>query len=186
MPSADAPRTLDVAVEARLTQRWRGAALRWTLAGLAFATGTGSLLIFFGLYLPNQDPVGLLHWVAAAVAVPVWAVYLLRHWLRVRRGGRPVHYYVGLTVFFTLLATTLTGIPLIFPDFLPRAQSAIDLAHIIAGFIVMILLTAHLVLVTRIAGGGGPAVQGAVRTTLTWITTGATIAAFAAGIWLAL
>jgi hypothetical protein len=61
------------------------------------------------------------------------------------------------------------------------------MAHIFASFIVLILLAAHLMLVTRVAGpaNGAPAIRGAVRTTLLWITLAATLGAIAGSIWLA-
>ncbi len=170
-----------------LAARWSSSLLRLTLAALVVATVTGSLLLFFGAFLPRTAPVVLLHWIAAAVSVPLWAGYLLRHYLRVRRGGRPLHFYVGVATFGTLLLTVLTGVPLIFPRFAPSAQSLTDLVHTYASFVVLFVLTAHLMLVTRVAGAaaGAPAIRGAVRTTLLWLTVAASLVAVAGGIWVA-
>jgi hypothetical protein len=173
--------------ESRPLARWRGPALRASLATLVFSIATGSMLIFFRRYLRHSDTLGLLHWTAAGAALPVWAIYLLRHYLRVRPGGRPVHFYVGVATFFTLLAVTLTGMPLVFPEFAAAAQALIDLAHIVCGFIVVILLAVHLILVTRVAGvaTGAPAIRGSVRVTLFWITLAAMLFALTAGLWVA-
>jgi hypothetical protein len=171
----------------RLITRWRGPALRISLATLAFSIVTGSMLIFFRAYLGRPDKLGLLHWIAAACAMPVWTVYLLRHYLRVRPGGRPMHFYVGLATFFALLAVALTGLPLMLAGVAPPLQALIDLAHIVTGFILVILLAAHLILVTRIADAttDAPAIRGSVRTTLLWMTLVAGLAAVAGGLWIA-
>ncbi len=173
--------------EARLAARWSSSLLRLTLAGLIVATVTGSLLLFFGAFLPRTAPVVQLHWITAAIAVPLWAAYLLRHYLRVRRGGRPFHFYVGVATFCTLLITVVTGVPLIFPSFAVAARWLIDLVHTYASFVVLFVLTAHLMLVTRVAdaAAGAPAIRGAVRTTLLWLTVAAGLVAVGGGIWVA-
>jgi len=95
---------------------------------------------------------------------------------------------VGVATFFTLLVTVVTGVPLIFPSFAVAAQWLTDLVHTYASFVVMFVLTAHLMLVTRVAGAaaGAPAIRGAVRTTLLWLTVAAGLVAVGGGIWVAL
>jgi hypothetical protein len=76
-----------------------------------------------------------------------YAVYQLRHYLRVRRFVQQTHYRVGLHAFFAICIAFVTGLLLVTP--LERGTtvySVMDGLHMFFAFTFVILLSAHLTL----------------------------------------
>jgi hypothetical protein len=139
-------------------QRWRASLVVVTLTGLVFALVSGSVLLFLGYSLERRDYWELAHWTLALVGLVPYAVYQLRHYLRVREFAQTTHYRVGLQAFFMICGALLTGLPLITP--LERGTpvySTVDLAHMFFGFVFVILLSAHLTLVGLLTVARAPA-----------------------------
>ena len=140
-------------------ERWRSPLILVTLGALLFALLSGSVLLFFGMPRARREYWVLVHWLAAMAALVPYALYLWRHWQRVREHARLTHYRVGLHAFIIICGTVLTGLPLVLPlEAGTRAYTIVDLAHIFFGFVFVLLVSAHLTLVavltvTRAAGG---------------------------------
>jgi hypothetical protein len=171
-------------------QRWRAPLVVVTLTGFAFALVSGSVLLFLGYSLERRDYWELAHWTLALVGLVPYAVYQLRHYLRVREFAQTTHYRVGLQAFFMICGALLTGLPLITPlEKGTTAYTAVDLAHMFFGFVFVILLSAHLTLVGLLTVARAPAESAdAARASVTYLfavasvlTIGVVIAVVAAG-----
>lgn len=150
---------LESAAQAR---RWRSPLIVITLSAFAFALLSGSLLLFAGGYLERREYWGLVHWTLALTGMAPYAVYQLRHYLRVRQYVQQTHYRVGLHAFFMIVGTLLTGLLLVWP--LERGTdlyTITDLAHMFFGFVFVILLSAHLTLVGLLTLARAPAGEAA-------------------------
>ncbi len=89
----------------------------------------------------------LVHWTVAMVTLVSYALYQLRHWLRVRQHAQRTHNRVGLHAFFVICMTKLTGLPLVTPlERGTRLHTIVDLAHIFTGFVFVLLVSAYLTL----------------------------------------
>ena len=141
-------------------QRWRSPLAIAAVAGLIFALLSGSVLLFFVLPPLTREYWVLVHWVLALVALVPYAVYQLRHYLRVRQYAQQTHYRVGLHAFFLVCGAIVSGVLLITP--LERGTSAystVDLAHIFFGYAFTLLVSAHLTLVALLTMSRAPADQ---------------------------
>lgn len=170
-------------------RRWRSPLIVVTLAGFVFALLSGCLLLFAGGYLARREYWGLAHWVPALAAMAPYAVYQMRHYLRVRQYVQQTHYRVGLHAFFSICGTLVTGLLLVWP--LGRATqlyTAVDLAHMFFGFVFAILLSAHLTLVALLTVARMPAGESAVaRVAVRYLFVAASflvLAALAAAVWM--
>ncbi len=135
-------------------QRWRSPLLLVTLTGLLFALLSGSVLLFFGMAPQLREYWVLVHWLFAMLGLLPYALYQMRHYLRVRDHVQQTHYRVGLHAFFVICGTVLTGLPLVTPLVGgTRIYSVVDLAHIFFGFVFTLLLSAHLTLVAVLTVG---------------------------------
>lgn len=163
-------------------QRWRSPLLIGVLAGWLFAVLSGSVLLFFILAPTTRDWWALLHWSAAVLALPPYAIYQLRHYRRVRAFSRQTHHRVGLHAFWLVCGVIFSGLLLIAP--LPsrgRVHSLVDLAHIFFGFAFTLLLSAHLTLVAMLtlARAGGSRQGVALRAIARALAVAATLASAA-------
>lgn len=139
-------------------RRWRSPLLILTIAGFACALLSGGVLLFTGGWLESREAWGAAHWILALVAMVPYVVYQRGHFLRVRQYAQQTHYRVGLHAALAIGGTFLTGLPLIAP--LARGTPsyiAVDLAHMFFGFVFVILLSAHLTLVTLLTFSRVPA-----------------------------
>lgn len=149
--------------------RWRSPLVLFTLAGWLFALLSGSVLLFFSMPRARREYWILVHWLLAMVALVPYALYQLRHWLRVREHAQRTHYRVGLHAFFVICGTVLTGLPLVAPlESGTQAYTIVDLAHMFFGFVFVLLVSAHLTLVavftvTQVAPDEAQAARAAVR-----------------------
>jgi len=150
--------------------RWRSPLLLATMSGFVFALLSGSLLLFFGSWLGRvREFWGYAHWVLGLAGLAPYAVYQLRHYLRVRGFVRQTHYRVGLHAFFALCAALVTGLLLVTP--LERGTlpwTVADTAHMFVAYTFVILLSAHLTLtgiltLARATPATLPAAQAALR-----------------------
>ncbi len=130
--------------------RWRAVPLWLSLAGFSFGTWTGAALLFFGAFLPERQRLIDWHWIAGLAMLAPYSIYQLRHYLRVRGWTGRAHFNVGLATFCSVVALLLSGIPLIFMQTGGTWFEALDLAHILVSFAFLILICAHLALVTRL------------------------------------
>lgn len=138
--------------------RWRAPLAIITVGGLAFALVSGSLILFYGQSLARREYWGLVHWLLSGLVLIPYALYQLRHYLRVRPFVRQTHYRVGLHSFFLLCGTVLSGLPLIVPlEPGTTAYTALDLAHMFFGFVFVLLVSAHLTLVATLTLARVPA-----------------------------
>lgn len=129
-------------------RRWRAPLVTLTMLGWITALLSGSVLLFLILSPAAREDWVLIHWTLGLAGMLPWAVYQLRHYLRVRPFARQTHYRVGLHAFFLVCGAVLSGVLLIAP--LSRgtaAYSTVDLIHIFFGFAFTLLLSAHLTLV---------------------------------------
>jgi hypothetical protein len=130
-------------------QRWRSPLIVVTLTGLLVALLSGSVLLFFPLAPAAREYWVLVHWVLAAAVLLPYALYQIRHYLRVRVQVQQTHYRVGLHAFFLVCGAVLTGLLLIVPlRSGTTPYSVVDLAHIFFSFAFSLLLSAHLTLVS--------------------------------------
>jgi hypothetical protein len=136
-------------------RRWRAPLLWISLGLLAFGTISGAWLFFFGGFMARRETLALGHWILCLLLLAPYAIYQLRHYLRNEDWRGRVHFRLGLTAFFAITALLLSGLPLILwpPGSPGMAVLLADLIHIVASFLLVILLVAHLVLVTRLTLG---------------------------------
>lgn len=106
------------------------------------------MLLFFALAPARRTEWISWHWILGVTGLVPYAVYQIRHYLRVRKYVRQTHYRVGLHSFWMVLGTVATGVPLILP-LRPGSgiYSTVDLLHIFFGFAFTLLISAHLTLV---------------------------------------
>ena len=136
-------------------QRWR-APLLWISTGtLAFGAISGSWLFFFGGFMRERALLAIGHWAVCCALLAPYSIYQLRHYLRNRDWRGRVHFRVGLATFFSIATLFLSGLPLILwpPGSGGTWGLLADLAHVVASFFLVILVAAHLVLVTRLTMG---------------------------------
>ncbi|NJN36756.1 MAG: hypothetical protein HC794_06470 [Nitrospiraceae bacterium] len=114
------------AVNPEQPKRWRSPLAIAAVSGLIFALLSGSVLLFFVLPPVTREYWVLVHWVLALVALAPYAVYQLRHYLRVRQYAQLTHYRVGLHAFFLVCGAIVSGVLLIsdFLDPLPGDRPA--------------------------------------------------------------
>lgn len=158
-------------MEADRPGRWRSPLLLATMTGFVFALLSGSLLLFFGSWIgeAGRSFWGYVHWVLGLVGLVPYAVYQLRHYLRVRRYVQQTHYRVGLHAFFAICVAFVSGLLLVTP--LERgttAWSVTDGVHMFFAFTFTILLSAHLTLtgiltLSRATPATMPAAEAALR-----------------------
>lgn len=154
-----------------------------TLGGLLFALLTGSVLLFFGMPRARREFWIFVHWLGAMLALVPYALYQLRHWLRVREHAQRTHYRVGLHAFFVICGTVLTGLPLVMPlEAGTRLYTVVDLVHVFFGFVFVLLVSAHLTLVavnTVMQSGPDDEVRRA-HSAVRYLTVGASLIAIVA------
>ncbi len=93
-----------------------------------------------------------MHWSMGLLALPPYALYQLRHYLRGRRYAQQTHYRVGLHAFWLASGTIVSGVLLIaIPERGTRVYPVTDLTHIFFGYAFTLLLCAHLTLVATLA-----------------------------------
>lgn len=145
------PQTFAQQAQTTQIRRWRAPLLVGVLAGWLFAVLSGSTLLFFLLAPTTREWWALVHWTVALLALAPYAVYQLRHYVRVRAFARQTHHRAGLHAFWLVLGAIASGLLLIAP-LSPGsgAYSAVDLAHIFFGFAFTLLLSAHLTLVAML------------------------------------
>lgn len=108
---------------------------------------SGFLLYFCRRFLTQPEAVADLHWILGLAFFPALLMYLLQHYKRTQKYREQIHFQFGVGLALGIFVTTLTGIPLIWPNL---KQPFIILAHVMAGFALCIFLGSHLALVQRI------------------------------------
>lgn len=136
-------------------QRWRAPLLWIAIGTLAFGAISGSWLFFFGGFMDERAVLALGHWALCCALLAPYAIYQLRHYLRNRDWRGRVHFRIGLAAFFSIAILFVSGLPLILwpPGSGGTWGLLADLAHVVASFFLVILMVAHLVLVTRLTMG---------------------------------
>ncbi len=136
-------------------QRWRAPLLWISIGTLAFGVISGSWLFFFGGFMAERALLAIGHWALCFALLAPYSIYQLRHYLRNRDWRGRVHFRLGLAAFFSIAILLVSGLPLIFwpPGSGGTWGLLADLAHVIASFFLVILVAAHLVLVTRLTMG---------------------------------
>ncbi len=136
-------------------QRWRAPLLWISIGTLAFGVISGSWLFFFGGFMAERALLAIGHWALCFALLAPYSIYQLRHYLRNRDWRGRVHFRLGLAAFFSILILFVSGLPLILwpPGSGGTWGLLADLAHVIASFFLVILVAAHLVLVTRLTMG---------------------------------
>ena len=123
--------------------RWRAPLLWGVFAALYLLTFTG-FARFFARPLVPED-LGSAHlWVGVATLLP-YSVYQLRHFRRAWRYRGAFHFWLGVGAMATFLLTVLSGV--IEPLFGDTPQGTVMLAHVLASFAFLIILSAHLAVV---------------------------------------
>jgi phosphotransferase system glucose/maltose/N-acetylglucosamine-specific IIC component len=152
-------------------RRWRSPLVVLALGGLSFALVSGSVLLFFGSFVESRDYWGLTHWLLAMVGLLPYALYQLRHYLRVRQYVQQTHYRVGLHSFYMICGTVLTGLALLLPLAVGgTAYTVMDLAHMFFGFVFTLLVSAHLTLVALLTVSRAPeAEKSRARASVGWL-----------------
>ena len=136
-------------------QRWRAPLLWISIGTLAFGVISGSWLFFFGGFMAERALLTIGHWALCFALLAPYSIYQLRHYLRNRDWRGRVHFRLGLAAFFSIAILLVSGLPLIFwpPGSGGTWGLLADLAHVVASFFLVILVAAHLVLVTRLTMG---------------------------------
>jgi hypothetical protein len=168
-------------------RRWRSPLVAVALASLAFALVSGSVLLFFGSFVASREFWGLTHWLLAMAGLLPYALYQLRHYLRVRQYVQQTHYRVGLHAFYMICGTVVTGLALLLPLASDgTTYTVMDLAHMFFGFVFTLLVSAHLTLVALLTVSRAPeAGKSRARASVAWLAGAvgaATIAALVAAI----
>ena len=91
-------------------RRWRAPLVVLALTALSYALVSGSVLLFFGSFVASREYWGFTHWLLAMIGLVPYALYQLRHYLRVRQYVQQTHYRVGLHSFFMICGTVLSGL----------------------------------------------------------------------------
>ena len=140
------------AAEAR-AQRLRSPLLvaLWVL--LAFEA-LGGFTLFTARLVAGVSPGEALHIAAGVALTALYAVYLWRHWRRVRPFRRQLHYGLGLIAAFFMALVNLSGLGLAVswwqeriaaPSGAPvRYPSLLSAAHNVASMVVLTFVLAHL------------------------------------------
>lgn len=138
-------------------RRWRSPLVVLALTALSFALVSGSVLLFLGSFVASREFWGFTHWLLAMLGLLPYALYQLRHYLRVRQYVRQTHYRVGLQAFFLVCGTVLTGLALLLPLAAGGlSYTVLDLAHMFCGFVFTLLVSAHLTLVALLTVSRAP------------------------------
>jgi len=123
---------------------WRHWLTGWTLGLLAFETLTGLAIYLLPFSVFNQYGV-LLHTVVGVVMVVPVGWYVARHWWRRFRGNFNHYQLLGYVSVGSLLVLLVSGFVLTFEAcFGIRINYTWDLVHVVGGFILPVLLAAHL------------------------------------------
>ncbi len=168
-------------------RRWRAPLVMLALVGLSFALVSGSVLLFFGSFVERRDFWSLTHWLLAMLGLLPYALYQLRHYLRVRQYLQQTHYRVGLHAFYMIVGTVLTGLALLLPIAAGGlSYTIVDLAHMFFGFVFTLLVSAHLTLVALLTVSRAPETgKSAARASVRYLAiavTAATVAVLAASL----
>lgn len=123
--------------------RWRAPLLCVVLAVLYLLSFTGFARFFARPIVPES--LGPAHlWIGVATLLPL-AVYQIGHVRRALPFWGAFHFWLGVGAMATFLLTVLSG--LIEPIFGDTPQGTIMLAHVLASFAFLIVLSAHLAVV---------------------------------------
>lgn len=138
------------ATAARLT-RWRAPLVNLLFYLIMIESMTGFALYFFGHLIPGLEILGEVHWWLGVVFIVPYAVYQLRHYLRVANFKGRLHFYLGLTTFIFMTATILSGVWLwwVLRDN-PVPADWIVLVHVVIGFALLCIISGHLTVVFRV------------------------------------
>ncbi len=138
-------------------RRWRAPLVVLALTALSYALVSGSVLLFFGSFVASREYWGFTHWLLAMIGLVPYALYQLRHYLRVRQYVQQTHYRVGLHSFFMICGTVLSGLGLLLPLAVDgTTYTVMDLAHMFFGFVFVLLVSAHLTLVALLTMSRAP------------------------------
>ncbi len=129
--------------------RWSSPLLRLFFALLVFETLTGFAIFFLGRFLPFAEQTFQAHWIVGILMVPFSTLYLWSHYKRIKIFPKQLIYQLGVLSFYTLLMTTLTGIPLIWPNESNSWYQALDLMHLFFSSLFLIVLPTHLFVLLR-------------------------------------
>ena len=156
-------------------RRWRAPLVTSVIHLLMFESVSGFLLYFFGPFMGNTTLLGAVHWwIGVGFLVP-YAIYQLRHYLRVRNQSGKFHFNLGLSSFVLMCIVIASGVLMWFAESRQTEYYAwIDLTHIVIGFGLLIMLSSHLVLVFRVgkreeAEIGAPAARKRIWWRVVWI-----------------
>lgn len=134
---------------------------RWTaplfLANMTFflvETITGFALFFLAGLAIEMALLSKIHIQGGLVMLPLYLVFQIPHYFRVRHLKGHFHYKLGVATALTLLVVIISGIPLIenFEIELSNPK-LVTLIHVVSSFAFLICLTGHLVLVWRMTIG---------------------------------
>lgn len=170
-------------------RRWRAPLVTTVIHLLMFESVSGFLLFFFGPFMGNTTLLGALHWwIGVGFLVP-YSLYQLRHYWRVRPHTGKFHFNLGLSSFVLMCVVIVSGVLMWLAESrLSSYYGWVDLAHVVIGFALLVMLSSHLVLVFRVGKReeieiGAPAARQRIWMRVLWVPlTVSTIASI--GWWL--
>jgi hypothetical protein len=130
--------------------RWRAPLLVALLSLFLLEALTGFFIFFAMKMVSGLAIVGFIHTLFGLFLIPLFVVYQIRHFNRVKNLKGHLHYNLGLASATTFLILLVSGLPILpfAPDYLV-ADKLIRLVHVVSSFGFLICLAGHLILVAR-------------------------------------
>ena len=143
-------KTAELVAQSQL-RRWRSLIVNLVLGGFSIGIVSGLILYFTQPFIGDMPVTGTLHWAISVAIIVPYCWFQLRHYRNNRDKSDRLHYKVGLWTFFSICAMILTGLPMILDSLGGEASgTVITLAHIFAGFVFIMFVCGHLILVVRV------------------------------------
>jgi uncharacterized membrane protein len=101
----------------------------------------------------DLEPLGLLHSALGIALVPIYLIYQVRHFLKVKNQRVSFHYRLGIATALSLLLVILSGIPILPNMTATVSNETIRLVHVVSSFAFLICIAGHLVIVWRVTIG---------------------------------
>jgi hypothetical protein len=156
-------------------RRWRAPLVTSVIHLLMFESVSGFLLFFFGPFMGNTTTLGAVHWWVGVGFLAPYSLYQLRHYWRVRTHTGKFHFNLGLSSFVLMDIVIVTGVLMWLAESrLTNYYGWVDLAHVVIGFALLIMLSTHLVLVFRVGNReeteiGAPVVRQHIWMRILWV-----------------
>ena len=142
---------IETGTESDRQRRWRAPLVTVVIYLLMFESLSGFVLFFLGPFIGDTSQLGALHWWLGVGFLGPYGVYQLRHYLRIRGHTGRIHFNIGLSTFVLMTGVIVSGILMWLAESRTTSYYGwVDLAHVMIGFALLIMLPSHLVLVFKV------------------------------------